>query len=111
MVIRRRLRSVLVPLALYAVSGAIATYFVFHAHNGDRGLEVKRALKVQIFGLNAELADLKSEHAAWDRRIALMRDEAIDRDLLEDQARSHLGRVHRNDLVIMTGQQGAAPTR
>ena len=30
--------------------------------------------------------------------------DQIDRDLLEEQARLMLGRVHRNDLVIITGR-------
>ena len=38
-----------------------------------------------------------------ERRIALLRSDQIDRDLLEERARVMLGRVHKNDLVIITG--------
>jgi hypothetical protein len=65
---RRRLRAILMPLALYALSAAGVAYFVHHAHSGNRGLDAKRALKIQ------------------------------------ERARSVLGRVHRNDLVIITGR-------
>jgi cell division protein FtsB len=106
MVVRKRLRSILVPLVLYTASGGIAAFFVFHAHHGQRGLEAKRLYKSQIFTLQAELADLKDEHAAWDRRLALMTNSAIDRDLLEEQARIVLGRVHRNDAVILLDRNG-----
>src|ERR1700741_1636291 len=108
MVVRKRLRSVLVPLALYAVSGGIAAFFVFHAHHGQRGLEAKRVLKAQILTLNTELAGLKEEHGPWDRSLALMANNAIDRDLLEEQARVVLGRVHRNAAVILIGRDGEA---
>lgn len=103
MVIRKRLRSILVPLALYAASGTVAAYFVFHAHHGQRGLEAKREIKRQIFELTAELNELHSERAAWERRIALMQDNAIDRDLLDERARSVLGMAHPNDIVVMIG--------
>ena len=37
MVIRRGVRSFLVTLALYLVSGAAVSYFMFHAQHGSRG--------------------------------------------------------------------------
>ena len=103
MVVRKRARAFLIPLALYSVSAALVGYFVHHAHNGSRGLEAKRELKAQIQVLSLDLDMAKGERAEWDRRIALLRSDQIDRDLLEERARTMLGRVHRNDLVIMTG--------
>ena len=103
MVVRKRARKFLIPLALYSVSGLTVGYFVHHAHSGARGLEAKRQLKVQAEDISAELETLKTERAEWERRIALLRSDQIDRDLLEERARSLLGRVHRNDLVIITG--------
>ncbi|HYI90398.1 MAG TPA: septum formation initiator family protein [Beijerinckiaceae bacterium] len=103
MVVRKRARKVLIPLALYGVSGLMVAYFLHHAHSGARGLEVKRQLKIQAHEISAELDTLKIERAEWERRIALLRSDQIDRDLLEERARTLLGRVHRNDLVIITG--------
>ncbi|HEX8165696.1 MAG TPA: septum formation initiator family protein [Beijerinckiaceae bacterium] len=103
MVVKRRLRRFLMPLALYCASGAVVAYFVHHANNGHRGLEAKRALKIQAYELNRDLEAAKVERQEWERRIALLRSDQIDRDLLEEQARIMLGRVHRNDLVIITG--------
>ena len=103
MVVRKRLRAVLLPLALYSASGLVVGYFVHHAHNGSRGLEAKRELKIQASQISKELESLKGERANWERRIALLRSDQIDRDLLEERARTLLGRVHRNDLVIITG--------
>jgi cell division protein FtsB len=103
MVVKKRARAVLIPLALYAVAAALVGYFVHHAHNGSRGLEAKRELKVQLDELTRDLAVVRAERAEWDRRIALLRSDQIDRDLLEERARTLLGRVHRNDLVIITG--------
>ncbi|RYE52214.1 MAG: septum formation initiator family protein [Hyphomicrobiales bacterium] len=101
MVIRRGLRSVLVTLALYLVSSAVVGYFLFHAQHGARGLETSVGLREKLGEMEAELASLNGERQDWEKRLGLMRDEAIDRDLLEERARAVLGRIHRNDVVVM----------
>jgi cell division protein FtsB len=102
MVVRKRIRSVLIPLVLYAALAGIVGYFVHSARIGNRGLEAKQALKIQIYHLNQEVEAARADHAEWDRRVALLRADGIDRDLLEERARVILGRVHRHDLVIVT---------
>ena len=103
MVVRQRARKILIPLALYGVSALLVGYFVHHAHSGARGLDAKRQLVAQVDQLSADLDKMKEERAEWERRIALLRSDQIDRDLLEERARTLLGRVHRNDLVIIIG--------
>ncbi len=103
MVVRRRARAILIPLLLYSVSVAIVGYFVHHAHNGSHGLQAKRGFKIKVVELTREVDALKTERGEWERRIALLRSDQLDRDILEERGRSLLGRVHRNDLVIITG--------
>ena len=107
MVVRRRLRAVLIPLVLYAVSGGAVYYFMYHAQHGSRGIETKAALKQQIVEMERELGELKDERADWERRVAMMRTDNVDRDLLDERARLTLNRLHRNDVVIMTGPNAA----
>lgn len=102
MVVRARARAVLIPLALYCASGLAVAYFLHHANIGQRGLEAKRGLSAQISAASLQLDNLKDDREDWERRIGLVRSEQLDRDLLEEQARMMLGRVHRNDLVIIT---------
>jgi cell division protein FtsB len=90
---------------LYIVSSAVVGYFVFHAHHGARGLEAKRELKEEIAKLTDELATLRDERASWEKRASMLRAEAIDHDVLEEQAREVLGFVHKNDVVVLMGQQ------
>lgn len=101
MVVKKRLRSILIPLALYAVSGVAVGYFLHHAQSGQRGLEAKREIQAERARIEATLAGLREEREDWERRIALVRSDTLDRDLLEEQARLMLGRVHRNDVVII----------
>jgi cell division protein FtsB len=100
MVVRTRWRAILYPLVLYALSGAASSYFVWTALNGDRGLKTKVEYKKQIAALRNDLDGLRAEHALWDHRISLMRSEAIDRDLLEEQARLKLDYVDPRDVVV-----------
>jgi cell division protein FtsB len=100
MVIYRRARATLYPLLLYCVSGAIGGYFVWHAVNGERGLKTKDEYEHKIATLRGDLEALKLEHASWNHRITLLSGREIDRDLLDEEARSLLGRVNRNDLVV-----------
>jgi cell division protein FtsB len=81
MVVRRRARKILVPLLLYAVSAGVVGYFVHHAHSGARGLEAKQQFKIKAYEVNQELEAVKTERAEWERRIALLRSDQIDRDL------------------------------
>jgi len=101
MVVYGRIRAAFYSLALYFVSGSIGTYFVWHAVNGERGLKTKDEYERKIGALTGELDGLKAEHALWSQRIAQLSGRVIDRDLLDEQARAILGRVHRNDLVVL----------
>lgn len=101
MVVRRGLRSLLISLALYLVSGGAVAYFMFHAQHGSRGLEARGTLQESLREAEGELAALVAERKGWEQRLALVRDDAVDRDLLDERARRMLGRVHPNDVVIM----------
>ncbi|VFU08001.1 FtsB family cell division protein [Methylocella tundrae] len=101
MVIRRRWRAILYPLCLYCVSGAAGGYFVWHAVNGERGLKTQDEYQVKIESLQKELRGLKADRALWQHKIELINGAVIDRDLLDEEARSLLGRDDKNDLVVL----------
>jgi cell division protein FtsB len=111
MVIHKRLRDTFYPLLLYCVSASIGGYFLWHALNGERGLKTKDEYEHKIAALRDDLSDLKSEHALWDQRIALLTGRVIDRDLLDEEARALLGRVNRNDLVVLLAHAQNEPRR
>ncbi len=100
MVVRTRLRGILLPLLLYCVAGSIGSYFVWHAINGERGLKTSVEYERTIAVLRAQFAGVGAERRQWQHRIELMRGDAIDRDLLEEESRVLLDRVHKNDLVV-----------
>ena len=82
MVSRKRLRGFLTALGLYAVAAALIGYFWFHAFSGQRGLHAKHEIDQQLGELTAELGRLKVEKRAWERKVALLRSDGIDPDML-----------------------------
>jgi len=101
MVSRKRLRGFVTALGLYAVAAALIGYFWFHAFSGQRGLHAKHEIDQQMGELTAELGRLKLEKGQWDRKVALLRSNAIDPDMLDERARALLNVAHPNDVVLM----------
>jgi len=101
MVTRKRLRAILNALALYALAGLLIGYFGVNAYSGNRGLKAKEVIDRQSATLSAELDRLKVEHAQWQRRIALLKSDAIDPDMLDERARALLDYADPNDVTLM----------
>jgi len=100
--IRAIARSLVAPLSLYIIAGLATAYFVWHGVNGHRGLKAGEEFEQRLAQLRLERDLLKLDRMRWESRIALIRGDKVDADILEDEARSVLGRVHKNDLVILT---------
>jgi cell division protein FtsB len=98
------LRSLILPVALYCVAGTVAAYFVWHGVNGQRGLKTGEEYEQKLAQLRLERDLLKLQRMQWESRIALIKGEKIDADILDEEARRSLGRVHKNDVVILLPQ-------
>jgi cell division protein FtsB len=101
MVVRKRLRSILAAVGLYAGAALLIGYFGVNAYTGARGLKAKENLAQQMSALNAELAALKLERQRWEHRVSLLRSDAIDPDLLDERVRAMLDYVDPHDLVLL----------
>jgi cell division protein FtsB len=101
MVTRKRLRTILNALALYVLAALLIGYFGVNAYSGDRGLKAKEDIDRQTTALTADLDRLQHEHALWLRRIALLKSQDIDPDMLDEQARLLLDYADPHDLTMM----------
>jgi len=101
MVTRKRLRSVLTALGLYLMAALLIGYFGVNAYSGDRGLKAKQDIDQQIAGLSAELDRVRIERAQWERRVALLKSESLDPDMLDERARALLDYEAANELTLM----------
>jgi cell division protein FtsB len=104
MVTRNRLRTVLNALALYTIAALVIGYFGVNAYTGNHGLRAKQDLDQQIAQLTAELNALQNERATWERRVALLRPESIDPDMLDERARALLDYADPRDLTLRIKQ-------
>ena len=101
MVSHRRRRTILTALGLYTFAALFIGYFAMNAFSGNHGLRAQADLDQQMTSLKAELARLKGERAMWERRVALLRSDRIDPDMLDERARALLGLVDPRDLTLL----------
>jgi cell division protein FtsB len=101
MVTRKRLRAILNALALYALAALLIGYFGVNAYNGDRGLKAKEDIDRQMTAMAAELDRLQSEQAQWERRIALLKSDNLDPDMVDERARALLDYADPRDVTLM----------
>ena len=85
-----------------SILGALLfAYFLFHAVQGDRGLLAWVTLKQQIAHASAELAASEADRTGWEKRIALLRSDRLDPDMLDERVRFITGFGHADELVIL----------
>jgi cell division protein FtsB len=113
MVTRKRLRSILNALGLYVMAALLIGYFGVNAYSGNHGLKAKQDIDREMATLSAERSRLQSERTQWERRIALLKSDNIDPDMLDERARALLDFADPNDLVMMIkpDRPAADPTR
>ena len=109
MVTRKRLRSILTALGLYVMAALLIGYFGVNAFSGNHGLKAKQDIDQQIAALSTELARLQVERGQWQRRIALLKSDRLDPDMLDERARALLYYAHPNDLTLMLDGPRLAP--
>jgi cell division protein FtsB len=102
MVSHRRRRAILTALALYTFAALFVGYFAANAFTGNHGLRAQADLDQQLGSMQGELTHLKAERALWERRVALLRSDKIDPDMLDERARALLGFTDPRDLVLLT---------
>jgi cell division protein FtsB len=105
MVSRSRLKSILAGIALYAIAAAVIGYFGVNAYTGKYGLNAQQELDQEIIALTAELVQLKQQRAEAEQRVALLRSDGIDPDMLDERVRYQLDFANPADLVRMIPQR------
>jgi cell division protein FtsB len=101
MVIRPRIRAFLVALGLYIVAALFIGYFGVNAYTGSHGLKAREALDRQIADLAKELGRTRAERERWERRVALLKTDSIDPDMLDERARVFLNYADPHDVTVL----------
>lgn len=101
MVSHRRRRAILTALCLYVFAALFIGYFAVNAFTGNHGLRAQQGLDLEYFKMQRELAAIKAERAVWERRVALLRSDRIDPDMLDERARALIGYADPRDLTLL----------
>ncbi|MCR8825660.1 FtsB family cell division protein [Pseudosulfitobacter koreensis] len=84
----------------FAVAFALCAYFTFAAVQGDFGLFQRAQIDAEARLLTTQLADVRAEVARMENLTLRLSDDYLDLDLLDEQARSILGLVRADEIVI-----------
>ena len=79
---------------------ALALYFTFAAVQGDYGVFKRAEVEAEGRALSIELAALQAEVARMENLTHRLSDSYLDLDLLDEQARSVLGMLRSDEIVI-----------
>jgi cell division protein FtsB len=101
MIVMRALRRH-AQLALGPILGiALTGYFAYHLVEGGRGFKAWLRLNQEIRTAAANLASVRAQRSALDLRVANLRPDHVDPDLLDERIRATLNLVSPDDIVIM----------
>ncbi|MFY9212529.1 MAG: septum formation initiator family protein [Aestuariivita sp.] len=87
-------------LIFYSASFALSIYFTFAAVQGDFGLFRRVEIDAEIRDVTHDLELLNAEVARMENLTLRLSDTYLDVDLLDEQARTVLGLLRADELVI-----------
>ncbi|MDG4884642.1 septum formation initiator family protein [Mesorhizobium sp. WSM4884] len=76
-------------------------YFGFHAYHGEFGIYSKYRLQAQAAELQAQLDTVKARRVDLERRVQLMHEGTLEKDMLDEQARKALNLSQPDEIIIM----------
>jgi cell division protein FtsB len=80
----------------------LAVYIGYHLLHGERGLYALMRERHELTSLQSELTTATAEREKMELRVSHMRDESLDRDLLDEQMRRMLGVMKKGEVVVLT---------
>jgi cell division protein FtsB len=98
---RQKKRTYRSRFVLPALTIMCLIYFGFHALHGTYGIYSAEQLGLRKIDLSATLALRTGQREAIERQVALLQDNHVERDMLEEQARRMLNYSNAADLTIL----------
>lgn len=97
---QRRKRPALGAWAYFAVAFMLGAYFTFAAIQGGYGVFRRVEIQAETDLLKIELAELQAQVVRMENLSRRLSDDYLDLDLLDQQARSILGMLRTDEIVI-----------
>ena len=100
--VKRQAKAALPPLLFLALAG----YFAWNATRGDLGLRAYAAREQDLARAETARAQAAEDVATWQRRVAALRPEHLDADVVDERARAMLNLADPADIVVPYGGLG-----
>jgi cell division protein FtsB len=91
-------------LAVTCVCCALLGYFAWHAWKGPRGFPYQERLQAKVEVLSGKQTAIATQRQQLEEKVALLRPESIDPDLLDEMARGQLQMARPGDFVVYTNR-------
>ncbi|MGF7156683.1 cell division protein FtsB [Bartonella heixiaziensis] len=79
----------------------VLSYFSYHIYHGEYGLYSRREVNQHIIELEEELHKVEAERMFIEKRISLLRNGYIEKDMLDEYVRKNLNFSKPNELTIL----------
>lgn len=96
----RSSRPAIGTLLFFAIAFALSLYFTFAAVQGDFGLFRRAEIVAESQDLRVQLAGVRADVIRMENLTKRLSDDYLDLDLLDERARSVLGMVRADEIVI-----------
>lgn len=102
---KQKRKSIRGRFVLPVLTVAFLAYFGFHAYHGEFGLYSRMQLEERKAALTEQLAKVTSDREALEKRVSMLRDGTIEKDMLDEQARRALNLSHPDEVTIITSKE------
>ncbi|MEN5276666.1 septum formation initiator family protein [Brucella sp. TWI432] len=102
---KQKRKSIRGRFVLPVLTAAFLSYFGFHAYHGEFGLYSRIQLEQQKSLLTQQLEKVTADRAALEKRVTLLRDGTIEKDMLDEQARRALNLSHADEMTIIISRE------
>ncbi|WP_299603088.1 septum formation initiator family protein [uncultured Tateyamaria sp.] len=96
----RTARPAVGTFIFFSITFALAIYFTFAAVQGDFGLFRRAEIEAEARDLSRQLSEVQVQVAQMENLTKRLSDDYLDLDLLDEQARSVLGMLRSDEIVI-----------
>ncbi len=98
---RKSQRSLFFDLSVFFGSIAVLSYFGWHGFYGPRSFDHADEVKAIVKQQQEITAKLETEKKTLNARVALLRPQSIDPDMLDEQARKRLEFAKNSDFLVV----------
>ena len=102
---RQHRNSKMGRLIVPAITLSFLAYFAFHAQSGKYGIESKQILTAELASTTARYDKLLNRREKLERRVQLLHDGTLERDMIDESARRLLGYTAPDEVTIMRGNE------